>query len=194
MSRDRIISAAKAVLDREGVAGLTIRKVGAHAGVSPMALYRHFPDKSALLDALMDDGLLAWGKIARSLRAVDPMEWLKELTEAYLNFALKHPHQFDVAFFLPAPSARQYPEDFVAGRSAVVAMVIVRIDQAKADGRLGDKPALEVALALSALAQGFVSMQRANRFSSERQFRTLYRTAMQHCLDSFSANAPGRTL
>lgn len=194
MSRDRIISAAKAVLDREGIAGLTIRKVGARAGVSPMALYRHFPDKSALLDALMDAGLLAWEKIARSLRAEDPVEWLRELIEAYLNFALKHPHQFDAAFFSPAPSARQYPDDFVAGRSAVVAMIIVRIDQAKADGRLGDKPALEVALALSALAQGLVSMQRANRFSSEKQFRALFRTALHHCLDSFSVNAPRRTL
>lgn len=189
MSRDRIIAAAKAVLDREGVAGLTIRKVGAHAGVSPMALYRHFPDKGALLDALMDAGLLAWGKIVRSLRSEDPMEWLRELIEAYLNFALKHPHQFDVAFFSPAPGARQYPDDFVAGRSAVVAMIIVRIDQAKADGRLGDKPALEVALALSALAQGLVSMQRANRFSSEKQFRALFRTALHHCLDSFSVEA-----
>jgi hypothetical protein len=92
----------------------------------------------------------------------------------------------------PAPSARRYPDDFVAGRSPVVAMIMVRIDQAIADGRLGDKPALEVALALSALGQGLVSMQRANRFSSEKQFKALFRTALRHCLESFSAKPAGR--
>jgi hypothetical protein len=71
-------------------------------------------------------------------------------------------------------------------------MALVRIEQAKADGRLSDKPALEVALAFSALAQGLVSMYRANRFSSEKQFRALYRAQIRHCLAGFSAKPAGR--
>jgi hypothetical protein len=70
---------------------------------------------------------------------------------------------------------------------------LVRIEQAKADGRLGAKPALEVALAFSALAQGLVSMYRAGRFSSERQFRTLYRAQIRQCFDGFSTNASARS-
>src|SRR5579871_2538860 len=150
MGKDKIFSAAKAVLDEEGISGITVRKVSARAGVSPMAMYRHLTDKDALLNALMGDGLAAWEKIARSLQTNDAMTWLERLMEAFLNFALTQPHRFDAAFFLPAPAARQYPDDFVAGRSAVVALIMVRIDQAKAEGRLGDKPALEIALALSA--------------------------------------------
>ena len=186
MSRDRIFAAAKAVLDREGLHGLTVRKVADHAGLSPMAMYRHFADKDALLNALMDDGLAAWEKTARSIRASHPIEWFTALGEAFLEFALTEPHLFDAAFFLPAPRARQYPDDFVAGRSPVVAMAMVRIDQAKSGGRLGDAPALEVVLAFSALAQGLVSMYRANRFSSEKQFKTLYRAQICHCLEGFS--------
>ena len=193
MGRDRIFAAAKAVLDREGLPGLTVRKVADHAGLSPMAMYRHFADKDALLNALMDDGLAAWEKTARSIRASDPIEWLTALGEAFLEFALTEPHLFDAAFFLPAPRARQYPDDFVAGRSPVVAMAMIRIDQAKAEGRLGVAPALEVALAFSALAQGLVSMHRANRFSSEKQFKTLYRKQIRHCLEGFSRKSAGRT-
>lgn len=193
MTRERIFSAAKTVLDRDGLPGLTIRKVADRAGLSPMAMYRHFADKDALLNALMDDGLAAWEKIARSIRAADPIEWLRALGEAFLEFALTEPHRFDAAFFLPAPRARQYPDDFVAGRSPVVAMALVRIDQAKADGRLGGKPALEVALALSALVQGLVSMYRANRFSSEKQFRALYRVQIRRCLEGFSTSVAGRS-
>jgi AcrR family transcriptional regulator len=193
VSRQRIFAAAKAVLDREGLPGLTIRKVADHAGLSPMAMYRHFTDKDALLNALMDDGLAAWEKIARSIRAADPIEWLTALAEAFLEFALTEPHRFDAAFFLPAPQARQYPDDFVAGRSPVVALALVRIDEARAKGHLGEKPALEVALALSALAQGLVSMYRANRFSSEKQFRALYRAQVRHCLEGFSNKPGGRS-
>jgi AcrR family transcriptional regulator len=193
MSRDRIFAAAKAVLDRDGLPGLTIRKVADHARLSPMAMYRHFADKDALLNALMDDGLAAWEKIARSIRATDPIEWLTALSEAFLAFAITEPHRFDAAFFLPAPRARQYPADFIAGRSPVVAMAVVRIDQARADGRLADRPALEVALALSALVQGLVSMYRANRFSSEKQFRALYRLQVRHCLEGFANQAAGRS-
>lgn len=185
MTRDRIIAAARAVLEREGLPGLTIRKVAARADLSPMALYRHFADKDALLNALMEDGLATWEKIVRALPASDAMTWLDQLLEAFLDFALKEPHRFDAAFFLPAPKARRYPDDFVAGRSPVIAMTMLRIDQAKADGRIGPKPALDVALAISGLAQGLVSMQRANRFSSEKQFRQLFRTQLHHCLASF---------
>ena len=192
MSRERIFAAAKAVLDREGLPGLTVRKVAQHAGLSPMAMYRHFSDKDALLNALMDDGLAAWERLARSIRATDPMEWLAALGEAFLEFALTEPHRFDAAFFVPAPRARQYPDDFIAGRSPVVALALARIDQAKADGRLGDSPALDVTLAFSALAQGLVSMYRANRFSSERQFKTLYRAQIRHCLDGFARKPSGR--
>ena len=193
MTKDRIFTAAKAVLDREGLPGLTVRKVADHAGLSPMAMYRHFADKDALLNALMDDGLATWESIARSIRAADPIEWLYALGEALLDFALTEPHRFDAAFFLPASKARRYPDDFVAGRSPVIAMALVRIDQAKAGGRLNERPALEVALAFSALAQGLVSMYRANRFSSEKQFRALYRAQVRRCLDGFSKKTARRT-
>ena len=158
-----------------------------------MAMYRHFADKDTLLNALLADGLGAWEELVRSLRAEDPMEWMEELIEAFLDFALTQPHRFDAAFFLPAPKARQYPEDFAAGRSPVIAMVMLRIDQARADGRMVEKPALEIALTLSALAQGLVSMQRANRFAGEKQFRQLFRTTLRNCIESFS-KAPSRRI
>lgn len=187
MSKDRIFAAARAILEHEGIEGLSVRKVATRAGVSPMAMYRHFADKGALLNALMDDGLAAWEKIVRAIRADDPMEWLEAVVEAFLKFALTQPHRFDAAFFLPAPEARRYPDDFVAGRSPVIAMIMIRIDQAKADGRLGGALAVDIALALASLAQGLVSMQRANRFSSDKQFRTLFRAQLHHCLQSFSS-------
>jgi AcrR family transcriptional regulator len=185
MTKERLFAAAQAVLEREGMAAISVRKVAQRAGVSPMAMYHHFPGKDALLNALMEDGLAAWETIVRAIRVRAPMAWLERVVEAYLEFALTQPHRFDAAFFSPAPKARQYPDDFVAGRSPVIAMAMVRLDQAKADGVLGGKPALDMALAMAAMGQGLVSMHRAGRFSSDKQFKALYRAAMRHCLDSF---------
>lgn len=187
MSRDRIFSAAKAVLKQEGIPGLSMRRIAQKSGMSPMSLYRHFADKDALLNALMEDGLAAWEERVRAIRAKAPLRWLEQLSEEYLSFALEEPHRFDAAFFLPAPKARHYPDDFVAGRSPVIAMAVVRIDQAKTEGLLDDKSALNVALTLSALAQGLVSMHRARRFSSDQQFATLFRSVLRQSLQSFFA-------
>ncbi|MBD8882063.1 TetR/AcrR family transcriptional regulator [Rhodanobacter sp. 7MK24] len=184
MTKGRILSSAKAVLESAGFEGLTIRKVAQRAGLSPMALYRHFKNKDELLNALMQDGISAWEAIVRGIRARDPVKWLEALMEAYLDFALTQPHRFDAAFFLPAPAARQFPDDFAAGRSPALALAMARIDQAKAEGRFRDEPTLGIAMALAAYGQGFVSMQRARRFASDKQFKELYRAAKRQFLDS----------
>jgi AcrR family transcriptional regulator len=134
-----------------------------------MALYRHFADKDALLCALAEDGLTAWGEIALSLPGREPTEWLEALGEAFLQFALMQAHRFDVTF----PS-----------------MMMVPIDQAKSVERLVDRPVLEIAFAVSALCQGLLSMYRAGRFSSEKQFKALYRSAVRRHLDSYARDLP----
>ena len=131
MSKERIFSAAKTVLAQEGILGLSMRRIARESGMSPMSLYRHFADKDALLDALMADGLAAWEERVRAIRTKAPLQWLEQLTDEFLSFALEEPHRFDAAFFLPAPKARQYPEDFAAGRSPVIAMTVIRIDRQK---------------------------------------------------------------
>ena len=184
MSKDRIFSAARTVLEEEGIVGLSMRRIAQESGMSPMSLYRHFADKDALLNALMADGLAAWEERVRAIRAKAPLQWLERLTEEFLSFALKEPHRFDAAFFLPAPKARQYPDDFAAGRSPVIAMAVAKIDQAIAERFIGDTPALDVALTLSALAQGLISMHRARRFPSDAEFAALYRTVMRKTVKS----------
>lgn len=186
VSKERIFSAAKTVLEKEGIAGLSMRRIAQVSGMATMSLYRHYADKDALLNALMADGLAGWEERARAIRAKSASQWLERLTDEFLAFALEEPHRFDAAFFLPAPKARQYPDDFAAGRSPVIALTIAKIDEARAEGLLGEAPALDVALAVSALAQGLISMHRARRFSEEAEFAALYRSVMRKSLRALS--------
>jgi AcrR family transcriptional regulator len=54
LDRERILDAAQAIADAEGVAKLTMRRIGAELGVDPTAVYRHFRDKNELLVELAD--------------------------------------------------------------------------------------------------------------------------------------------
>lgn len=54
LTRDRIVEAALSIARDEGLEALSIRKLAEQVGVSRMALYRHIPDKEALLDLVAD--------------------------------------------------------------------------------------------------------------------------------------------
>lgn len=54
LRKANVVEGALAVLDDEGLDGLTMRRLGAALGVQAGALYRHFPSKEALLDAMAE--------------------------------------------------------------------------------------------------------------------------------------------
>jgi AcrR family transcriptional regulator len=55
VSRDVIVRAARRIVDDEGVARLTMRRLAEEVGTTPMALYHHVRDKDALLLLLLED-------------------------------------------------------------------------------------------------------------------------------------------
>jgi len=54
LSRERIVDAAIALADAEGLEAVTIRRLALDQGVTPMALYWHFKDKDRLLDGIVE--------------------------------------------------------------------------------------------------------------------------------------------
>ena len=54
LSRERVLSSALALVDREGLSALSMRRLGAELGVEAMALYRYADGKEALLDGLVE--------------------------------------------------------------------------------------------------------------------------------------------
>jgi AcrR family transcriptional regulator len=54
LTREQIVAAAIAVVDRDGLDGLSMRKLGDELGMSPMSLYYHVPDKSSLYDLILE--------------------------------------------------------------------------------------------------------------------------------------------
>jgi len=54
LSRERVLAAAVALADRDGVETLSMRRLASELGVVPMALYKHVANKEELLDGMLD--------------------------------------------------------------------------------------------------------------------------------------------
>ena len=54
LSREAILRAALQIADRDGLGGLTMRKIAGQLGASPMGVYRHFRNKAEIVDGLVD--------------------------------------------------------------------------------------------------------------------------------------------
>jgi AcrR family transcriptional regulator len=60
LSREQIVKTAMELLDTEGLAGLSMRKLAARLGAGATSLYWHVPTKVDLIDLLIDE---VWGEI-----------------------------------------------------------------------------------------------------------------------------------
>ena len=117
-SRDtgrKIATAARRLLDREGAEAVSMRRVAEAAGITAMAIYRHYPSRDALLNALADAG---FGELSSSLggrRFTGDLETrLLKMADLYLDHALGNPRLFELMFLKPRHGARRYPHDFKA--------------------------------------------------------------------------------
>ncbi|MGV0601597.1 TetR/AcrR family transcriptional regulator, partial [Mycolicibacterium pulveris] len=111
--RTKLLAAAERLIADRGYLAVRLEDIGAAAGVSGPAIYRHFPNKEALLVELLvgiSTRLLAGAK-AVVAQADDPDDALNGLVDFHLDFALGEPDLIriqdrDLAH-LPDPAKRQ---------------------------------------------------------------------------------------
>jgi len=54
LTPQRVVELALEIIDREGLDALNMRRLATGAGVKPMSLYHHFPNKEAILDGVAE--------------------------------------------------------------------------------------------------------------------------------------------
>lgn len=112
----RIVESARHLLAHAGMEALTMRAVAAEAGITSGAIYRHFLDKSALVERVLEDSFShyedsLWRGIAPL--PVGSLERLVALGRAYLRFARENQEHFKVLFSI---QGRPRDLDEVPGR------------------------------------------------------------------------------
>jgi AcrR family transcriptional regulator len=89
ITRGVVLAAALELIDRDGAERLSMRRLARALNRDPMVLYRHTPDKAALLDGVAE--------VVFAQLKVDPSDpdWagqLRAIARGYRRLALAHPH------------------------------------------------------------------------------------------------------
>jgi AcrR family transcriptional regulator len=100
LTRDAILGAALELLDRHGMAGLSMRRLGAALGVEAMSLYNHVVSKEELLDGIHEQIVLSLEEPppARSWQA-----YVRHQAQALHQALLAHPNA--IPLFATRPAA-----------------------------------------------------------------------------------------
>lgn len=177
----KIAVAARKLLDKEGAEAVTMRRVAQAVGITAMAIYRHYPDREALLNALADEGfeeLAAWLKEQRLKGDVE--QRLYKMGDLYLEHALENPKLFELMFLKPRKGARQYPRDFKAGRSPTGNLMAETVKAAMDSGYFKRDDVWEITFEMGALSHGLIMLYLGGRLSTTpAQFRALYRRSFR---------------
>jgi AcrR family transcriptional regulator len=154
-SRSAIIDTARAILEREGVEGLTMRSVAEAVGVRAPSLYKHVADRDDLVRLVLDATVVELGQRLQVVPDGAPQERLHSLADAFRSFGHERPAAFGL-LFASVPDA--WRADPAANAEAV------RPVMETAAALVGPGHALDASRTLTAACVGFVTMELAGAF------------------------------
>jgi AcrR family transcriptional regulator len=165
---EEILQVAMQVMAEEGVAGLSLSEVARRMGIQPPSLYKYFPSKLALYDALFQRGAGESLAVFRAAAAQAEPGWAALLAgiQAVTRLALDHQVVAQLLTWRPVPGFVPSPEAYAP--SIELVEEVRRLLQVAVDrGQLHPDAASEEGVALlSVLATGVTSQQLANQPSA----------------------------
>jgi AcrR family transcriptional regulator len=99
--RADIVAAATHLLEETGSEeSVTLRAVARRVGISAPSIYGHFPDREAIVDAIVDDAFHDFNQAIYSAieGKADPLARLRAGCAAYLRFAANRPNRYKLLF------------------------------------------------------------------------------------------------
>lgn len=196
---EEILDVAVDVMAEEGVAALSLAEVARRVGIKPPSLYKYFPSKLAVYDALFGQGnreLLETCRAAQAARAdADPATRIRVVSEAFFRWSLAHPVVAQLMFWRTVPGFEPSPESYELSLQQVSEMRGLLLE-AVAAGQLHPDAATEAGIALhTSVMSGLLSQQLANEpdasFETGR-FTALLPEALDMLFTRFAPEAPER--
>ncbi len=153
-----LISAAEAVLIRDGPGAVTVRAVAAEAGIAPMGVYNRLGGKDGLVAALLIRGFDGLRAAIAGGDQPDLRERLRDCGLRYRRFALTNRHYYAIMFEGALPHDFDSPE--VAEHAAAAFGELVRnVELAAAAGVIHAPEPRETAQQIWSTVHGAVTLE-----------------------------------
>jgi AcrR family transcriptional regulator len=157
--RVALTEAAARLLNEEGPAALSTRRLAAEVGTSTTAVYTHFGSKPEMVRAMVAEG---FDRLARRTRRVakteDTVRDLMNLGWAYRRYALADPHLYRIMFGRAVPEFQPTPADRQQGVPALE-ILVGGVTRAIDAGRLTTSDPWAGAIGLWSAMHGIVSLE-----------------------------------
>ena len=113
LTRARIVELALEIIDEDGLDALNMRRLASEAGVKPMSLYHHFPNKGAMLDAVSEK--IAAGALGGSASRPDWEGRVRQLFMGLHALTEAHPRALPLisTAVVRTPSGRRWMEELM---------------------------------------------------------------------------------
>jgi len=182
---ERILSAASKLWKKGGENALTMRAVAKAAGTNTPAVYRRFPSRHEVLQALLRRVQRMFADAVRDSRSPE------EACEQYLEFALSHPHEYelfyDYAYQLPRPPQIRGTAPLREHRPTMALM------EARLADRLGGSPQdqTRLSLALWAITHGTAMILISRSIPPEHaaELRSVFSSAVETMIRNASVGS-----
>ncbi|SEG99630.1 DNA-binding transcriptional regulator, AcrR family [Nonomuraea solani] len=186
----RIVEVARAILVAEGAGAVSMRRVGDAVGITAMAIYRHYPNRDALLRAVADRSARelaeAWTLRSSSGELADRMS---VALDDFLDFALGSPHLYRFLTSDAWAGARRFPEDFRDGQGPPFSVVAALVEEGMRTGFMREDDPLETTMVVTSCAQGLVQQYLSGRIGmDEADFRALCHRSTWRLLNGLLTN------
>lgn len=107
--RSALIQEGLNLLQTRSAEALSLRETARNVGVSATSIYRHFPDKAALLKALAEEGFRLLAREQTAASGNNGAEAFAGMGRAYVRFAIRNPSLFRLMF--ASSPAQMHPDD-----------------------------------------------------------------------------------
>ncbi|WP_300614527.1 TetR/AcrR family transcriptional regulator [Trebonia sp.] len=154
-----LLTAAEAVLVRDGPGGLTVRAVAAEAGIAPMSVYNRLGGKDGLVDALLVRGFDRLRATVEAGREPDLLARLLNCGLRYREFALANPHFYAIMFEDTLLHDKHSSAEVEEHARASFAAVVRLVELASAAGVISAPDPLEGAQQIWMAVHGAVSLE-----------------------------------
>ncbi|HEY6251251.1 MAG TPA: TetR/AcrR family transcriptional regulator [Candidatus Angelobacter sp.] len=119
--RDVIRNTARELFAKEGYQSVSMRRIAAEIGCSPMAMYRHFADKDDLLLSICEETFDQMNRLLdkEHQKFLPPLETLRASVSTIMDFHVSHPNHFRVTYLTSLPSGPLRERKAVMARGTV---------------------------------------------------------------------------
>lgn len=148
LTREEVIDAAREYIEKNGYARLTMRRLAAELGVSPMAVYRHVENKQDLVDEVVDRMFAE--RWRPTVSKADPWRWLVEVHDRFRAFLVAEPAALQVFLDHPVTS----PANLERLRAVLATLEATGLDEDQARRVVG---------AVHVFTVGFAAVQASRR-------------------------------